>query len=176
MDNDFLIRNERQEEYRQVENLVRESFWNIYTPGCTEHYVLHCYRDNPDFIPQLDFVMEKEGKLIGQVIFSKAELILQDGTSLPSWTFGPICIHPDYKRKGYGLQLLNYALEKAREMGLGFLCMEGNIDFYKLAGFQLASNYGIHYHDMPPGEDAPFFLAQELIPDWLRRQGSGACR
>lgn len=84
MDNDFLIRNERQEEYRQVENLVRESFWNIYTPGCTEHYVLHCYRDNPDFIPQLDFVMEKEGKLIGQVIFSKAELILQDGTSLPS--------------------------------------------------------------------------------------------
>ncbi|MDY5318579.1 MAG: N-acetyltransferase, partial [Candidatus Egerieousia sp.] len=167
MDNDFLIRNERQEEYRQVENLVRESFWNIYTPGCTEHYVLHCYRDNPDFIPQLDFVMEKEGKLIGQVIFSKAELILQDGTSLPSWTFGPICIHPDYKRKGYGLRLLNYALEKAREMGLGFLCMEGNIDFYKLAGFQLASNYGIHYHDMPPGEDAPFFLAQELIPDWL---------
>ena len=97
--------------------------------------MLHCYRDNPDFIPQLDFVMEKEGKLIGQVIFSKAELILQDGTSLPSWTFGPICIHPDYKRKGYGLQLLNYALERAREMGLGFLCMEGNIDFYKLAGF-----------------------------------------
>lgn len=124
MDNDFLIRNERQEEYRQVENLVRESFWNIYTPGCTEHYVLHCYRDNPDFIPQLDFVMEKEGKLIGQIIFSKAELILQDGTSLPSWTFGPICIHPDYKRKGYGLRLLNHALEKAREMGLGFLCME----------------------------------------------------
>lgn len=75
--------------------------------------------------------------------------------SFPSWTFGPICIHPDYKRKGYGLRLLNYALEKAREMGLGFLCMEGNIDFYKLAGFQLASNYGIHYHDMPPGEDAP---------------------
>ena len=140
MDNDYLIRNERQEEYRQVENLVRESFWNIYTPGCTEHYVLHCYRDNPDFIPQLDFVMEKEGKLIGQVIFSKAELILQDGTSLPSWTFGPICIHPDYKRKGYGLRLLNYALEKARDIGIGFLCMEGNIDFYKLAGFQLASN------------------------------------
>ena len=121
MDNDFLIRNERQEEYRQVENLVRESFWNIYTPGCTEHYVLHCYRDNPDFIPQLDFVMEKEGKLIGQVIFSKAELILQDGTSLPSWTFGPICIHPDYKRKGYGLRLLNYALEYAsrRRCALG---------------------------------------------------------
>ena len=96
--------------------------------------------------------------------------------SFHNWTFGPICIHPDYKRKGYGLRLLNYALEKAREMGLGFLCMEGNIDFYKLAGFQLANNYGIHYHDMPPGEDAPFFLAQELIPDWLRRQGSGACR
>ncbi|MGM9721622.1 MAG: hypothetical protein ACI3YW_03235 [Candidatus Egerieousia sp.] len=72
MDNDFLIRNERQEEYRQVENLVRESFWNIYTPGCTEHYVLHCYRDNPDFIPQLDFVMEKNGFLpTGQMVIDE---------------------------------------------------------------------------------------------------------
>lgn len=171
MDKDLTIRLERKSDYNEVENLVREAFWNVYRPGCTEHYVLRCYRDNPAFIPELDLVMEEEGRLIGQVMFSKAELLLPDGTSVPSWTFGPIGIHPDHKRKGYGLKLLNYALEKARKMGVGFLCMEGNIEFYKHAGFDLASKYGIHYHDMPLDEEVPFFLAQELIPGWLRANG-----
>lgn len=115
------IRLERPEEYRAVEGLTREAFWNVYRPGCTEHFVLHCYRDNPDFIPELDFVMEESGRLIGLVMFSKAELALPDGSRKQSWTFGPICIHPDYKRKGYGLRLLNHALGKARETGIGFL-------------------------------------------------------
>ena len=104
------IRLEKPEEYRAVENLTREAFWNVYRPGCTEHFVLNQYRRNPDFIPELDFVMEEEGRLIGHVMFSKAELVLNDGSKKPSWTFGPISIHPDYKRKGYGLQLLRYAL------------------------------------------------------------------
>ena len=171
MNKDIVIRNERLSDYSEVENLVRESFWNVYRPGCTEHYVLHCYRDNPDFIPELDFVMEEAGRLVGHVMFSKAELVLKDGLSVPSWTFGPICIHPDYKRKGYGLMLLNHALGKARNMGVGFICMEGNIGFYSHAGFDLASKYGIHYHDMPWDEEAPFFLAQELIPGWLEANG-----
>ena len=143
----------------------------MYRPGCTEHYVLHCYRDNPDFIPELDFVMEEDGRIIGHVMFSRAELVLNDGTKKPSWTFGPISIHPDYKRKGYGIQLLDYALDKARENGIGFLCMEGNIDFYKHAGFDLASKKNIHYHDFPKEDVVPFFLAQELIPGWLKDNG-----
>ncbi|MBR4337562.1 MAG: N-acetyltransferase [Bacteroidaceae bacterium] len=166
------IRLEQPKDYREVENLTREAFWNVYRPGCTEHYVLHQYRTNPDFIPELDFVMEEEqGCIIGHIMFSRAELVLDDGNKIPSWTFGPISIHPDYKRKGYGLQLLNYALEKARELGIGFLCMEGNIDFYRHAGFGLASRLGIHYHAEPRDADVPYFLAQELVPGWLKRQG-----
>ena len=161
------IRLECPEDYRVVEELTREAFWNVYKPGCVEHYVLNQYRNNPDFIPELDFVMEEDGLIIGHVMFSKAELVLTDGTCKPSWTFGPISIHPDYKRKGYGLKLLNYALEKAREMGVGFLCMEGNFDFYKHAGFGLASKLGIHYHSEPKDAEVPYFLAQELIPGWL---------
>ena len=169
----MTIRLEQPEDYRVVEDLTREAFWNIYRPGCTEHYVLKQYRNNPDFIPELDFVMEQDGKIIGHVMFSKAEIILNDGTRFPSWTFGPISIHPDYKRKGYGLKLLNHALEKAREMGIGLLQMEGNIAFYKHAGFDLASKLRIHYHDMPEGEEVPFFLAQELIPGyWGDREGT----
>ena len=165
------IRLEQPQDWREVENLTREAFWNVYRPGCTEHYVLNQYRHNPDFIPELDFVMEEDGKIIGHVMFSKAEIILNDGSHFPSWTFGPISIHPDYKRKGYGLKLLNYALEKAKEMGIGLLQMEGNIDFYKHAGFDLASKFKIHYHDEPRDADVPYFLAQELIPDWLSSNG-----
>ena len=172
------IRLEQPKDYREVENLTRESFWNVYRPGCTEHYVLNQYRTNPDFIPELDLVMEEgdgehqsPGKIIGHVMFSKAELVLDDGRRVPSWTFGPISIHPDYKRKGYGLKLLQYALEKAREMGIGFLCMEGNIEFYRHAGFDLASKQNIHYHAEPKDAEVPYFLAQELIPGWLQDNG-----
>lgn len=167
----MIIRLETPADYREVENLTREAFWNVYRPGCTEHYVLNQYRDNPDFIPELDFVMEEDGKIIGHVMFSKAELVLPDGTRKPSWTFGPISIHPDHKRKGYGLRLLQSALERAREKGVGFLCMEGNIDFYKHAGFSLASGFDVHYHDFPKDAEVPFFLARELIPGWLASNG-----
>lgn len=167
------IRLERPQDWREVEKLSREAFWNVYRPGCTEHFVLNQYRTNPDFIPELDFVMEEDGRIIGHVMFSKAEIILDDGTPFPSWTFGPISIHPDYKRKGYGLRLLNYALEKAKEMGVGLLQMEGNIDFYRHAGFDLASKMRIHYHDEPRDSEVPYFLAQELIPGyWGGREGT----
>ena len=165
------IRLEQPEDFREVENLTRESFWNVYRPGCTEHYVLNQYRSNPDFIPELDLVMEEGGRIIGHIMFSRAELVLDDGTHCPSWTFGPISIHPDYKRQGYGLKLLNYTLDKARELGIGFLCMEGNIDFYRHAGFDLASKLKIHYHAEPRDAEVPYFLAQELIPGWLERNG-----
>ena len=178
------IRLEETKDYREVENLTREAFWNVYRPGCTEHYVLNQYRTNPVFSPELDFVMERLGvgdgtsgmednKIIGHVMFSKAEIILDDGTHFPSWTFGPISIHPDYKRKGYGLKLLKYAIDKAKEMGIGLLQMEGNIVFYKHAGFDLASKMKIHYHAEPRDSEVPYFLAQELIPGyWGNREGT----
>ena len=161
------IRLEQPKDYREVENLTREAFWNVYAPGCVEHFVLNQYRNNPDFIPELDFVMEEDGKIIGHVMYSKAEIVCENGNKLAAWTFGPISIHPDYKRKGYGLKLLNYSIEKAREMGIGVLCMEGNIDFYKHAGFVLASSLNIHYHAEPKESEVPYFLAQELIPGYL---------
>lgn len=161
------IRLEQEKDYREVENLTREAFWNVYRPGCVEHYVLNQYRNNADFIPELSLVMIEDGKIIGHVMYSKASLTLDDGTEFPAWTFGPISIHPDYKRKGYGLKLLNYSIAKAREMGIGMLCMEGNIDFYKHAGFVMASTLGLHYHGEPKDAEVPYFLAQELTPSYL---------
>ena len=161
------IRLETPQDYREVENLTREAFWNVYRPGCTEHFVLNRYRNHPDFIPELDFVMEEDGKIIGHVMYSKAWLLTDEGEKIRAWTFGAISIHPDYKRKGYGLKLLCYSLEKAREQGIGLLCMEGKIGFYRHAGFVVASTLGIHYHAEPREAEVPYFLAQELVPGYL---------
>lgn len=165
--NNITIRLERVEEHHEVENLVRESFWNVYRPGCLEHYVLHQLRIDPDFISELDFVMELDGKLIGQNIFVKAVINADDSRIIPIVIMGPICITPELKRKGYGKILLDYSLDKAARMGFGAVCIEGNIDFYGKSGFTYASEFGIRYHGLPEGEDASFFLCKELIPGYL---------
>ena len=165
--NDLIIRLERKDEQREVETLVREAFWNVYRPGCLEHFVLHQLRDDPAFVPELDFVMEKDGQLIGQNMFMRACIKADDGREIPIMTMGPICIHPQFKRRGYGKILLDYSLEKAAELGCGALCFEGNIDFYGKSGFSYSSNFGIRYHGLPEGEDASFFLCRELFPGYL---------
>lgn len=167
MKDNIVIRSEEKGEYRKVENMVRESFWNVYRPGCMENYVLHQLRKDAAFVPELDLVMEQNGELIGQNMFMRAWIAADDGSKIPIMTMGPICIAPQWKRKGYGKILLDYSLEKAKELGCGALCFEGNIDFYGKSGFREASEFGIRYHGLPEGEDASFFLCKELIPGYL---------
>ncbi len=164
---DYIIRLEERRDYREVENLVRESFWNVYRPGCSEHYVIHMLRDDPAFIPELDFVMEKDGKLIGQNMFMRTIIEADNGKVVDVLTMGPIGITPELKRQGYGKAILDYSLEKATKMGFGAVLFEGNIDFYGKSGFDYAGKFGIRYHDLPEGADASFFLCKELIPGYL---------
>ncbi|MBE6751550.1 MAG: N-acetyltransferase [Ruminococcaceae bacterium] len=166
--NDLIIRNERKDEQREVENLVRESFWNVYRPGCLEHYVLNQLRNDKAFIHELNFVMEKDGKIIGQNMFMHAVIKADDGRDIPILTMGPICIANELKRQGYGKILLDYSLEKATEMGFGAICFEGNIGFYGKSGFTYASEFGIRYHDLPADADASFFLCKELKNGYLK--------
>ena len=165
--NKYTIRPEKEEDYRAVENLVRESFWNVYRPGCSEHYVIHMLRDDPAFVKELDFVMEKDGELIGQNMFMKTIIEADDGRTIPVLTMGPIGIIPQQKRKGYGKAMLDYSLEKAAGLGFGAVLFEGNIDFYGKSGFDYASKFGIRYHDLPEDADSSFFLCKELITGYL---------
>ena len=164
---DYTIRLEKAEDYREVENLVRESFWNVYRPGCSEHDVIHVLRDDPAFVKELDFVMEQNGKLIGQNMFMRTVINADDGRVIDVLTMGPIGITPELKRHGYGKKLLDYSLEKAAAMGFGAVLFEGNIGFYGHSGFTYARNFGIRYHDLPEGADDSFFLCKELIPGYL---------
>lgn len=165
---DYTIRLERKEEHRFVETLVREAFWNVYRPGCLEHFVLHKLREDAAFVPELDFVLEKDGLLIGQNMFMRAVICADDGREIPIMTMGPICITPAFQKQGYGKLLLDHSLEKAAELGCGALCFEGNIGFYGKSGFSYASAFGIRYRGLPEGADASFFLCRELIPGYLR--------
>ena len=165
--NDCTIRLEKPEDCREVENLVRESFWNVYRPGCSEHYVIHVLRDDPAFVKELDFVMEQDGVLIGQNMFMRTVINADDGRVIDVLTMGPIGITPELKRKGYGKKLLDCSLEKAAAMGFGAVLFEGNIGFYGHSGFTYARNFGIRYHDLPEGADDSFFLCKELIPGYL---------
>ncbi len=166
-DNEFVIRRETAQDHRAVEELVRESFWNVYRPGCLEHFVLHRLRGDPAFVPELDLVMEKDGELIGQNMFMRAAIRTDDGRELPIMTMGPICIAPAYKRRGFGKLLLDESLSRAAALGCGALCFEGNIGFYGKSGFRYASEYGIRYRGLPEGADASFFRCRELIGGWL---------
>ncbi|MGN0518068.1 MAG: GNAT family N-acetyltransferase [Acutalibacteraceae bacterium] len=164
---DYIIRLETPDDYRETETLVRESFWNVYRPGCLEHYVLHTYRTAPDFVPELDFVMVKDGRIIGQTMYVRTHILSDDGRKIPIMTMGPICIAPEYKRQGYGKALLDYSMEQAEKLGAGALCFEGNIEFYGKSGFVLASSLGIHYHGEPRDAEVPYFLCKELKPGYL---------
>ena len=160
----LIIRKEEEKDYRETENLVREAFWNVYRPVCMEHYVLHRFRNDESFVPELDFVAELDGKIIGQVIYVRAAIDCDDGRKIPVMTFGPISIAPDYKRKGYGKILLDYSMEKAKESGAEALLITGNIDFYGKSGFVPALKKGIRYADDPTAE---YFLVKELKAGFL---------
>ena len=165
--NDITFRLEETKDHRAVEELIRASFWNVYRPGCSEHYVIHVLRDDPAFVKELDFVMEQGGRLIGQNMFMQTVIEADGGGTVDVLTMGPICITPELKRKGYGKALLDFSLEKAAALGYGAVLFEGNIAFYGKSGFDYAGKFGVRYHDLPEGADTSFFLCRELIPGYL---------
>ncbi|MBE6370969.1 MAG: N-acetyltransferase [Lentisphaerae bacterium] len=167
MKKDCTIRLEKNEDHRMAETLCREAFWNVYRPGCLEHYVLHCLRNDPAFVPELDFVMERGGQLIGQNVFVRAAIHADDGREVPIMTMGPIWILPEFRGQGYGKFLLDYTLERAAALGCPALCFEGNINFYGKSGFRFAREFGLRYHGLPAGADDSFFLCRELRPGYL---------
>lgn len=167
MKNDYRIRPETSADYSNVENLTREAFWNVYRPGCLEHYVLHRFRTRPDFIPKLSLCLTVNGKLIAHVMYVHAEIRADDGRIVPIMTFGPISVDPNYRRQGYGTILLQDSMGKAKELGAKALAITGNIGFYGKSGFVVASTKDIHYYMEPREEVVPYFLIKELENGFL---------
>ena len=137
------IRNETEKDFREVEELTREAFWNLYFPGCNEHYLVHQMRNHPDFIKELDLVAEYNGKIVGNIMYTKAWLINEDGQELEILSFGPLSVLPEYQRKGVGSALVNHTKKAAQEKGEKAIVIFGDPHNYCKHGFKNGKDLNI---------------------------------
>ena len=158
---DYIIRKETEKDYREVEELAREAFWNLSKPGCDEHYFIHTLRDHPDFVPELDYVIEVEGRVAGSVMYSKSFLSDENGTVKNILTMGPLCVHPDYQRKGLGKKLLEHTFSIAAEMGYDVIINFGNPDNYVARGYKSCKKYNVCFE----GDIFPAALLVKTLTD-----------
>ncbi|MDO4453855.1 MAG: N-acetyltransferase [Eubacteriales bacterium] len=164
MNEQIKIRNERKEDYETVEKITRAAFYNLYVPGCVEHYLVHIMREHEDFIPELDFVLELDGDIIGNIMYTKAGLIDETENRKEVLTFGPLCIAPAYQRMGYGKLLLEHSFQKAVELGYDAIVIFGSPSNYVSRGFQSCKKYNVCIEN---GKYPTAMMVKELVPQAL---------
>ena len=169
-DMDILLRPERPDDYRQSENVTREAFWNLMTPGCDEHYLLHTMRDDANFVPELDFVAEKDDRIIGNIVYAKSSITDHEGIRHEALTFGPVSVLPEFQRSGIGARLIFHTLDLARELGYRAVIIFGHPDYYPRFGFKRARDFGLTASN---GKAPDAFMALELVPGSLKEIGGG---
>ena len=160
----IVIRNERPDDYQIVEEITREAFYNIYVPGCVEHYLVHVMRSHEDFIPELDFVMELDGEVMGSIMYTKASLTDEDGVKKEILTFGPVCILPKYQRRGYGKMLIEHSFQAALKLGYDAVVIFGSPANYVGCGFKSCRKFHV---SVEGGLYPAAMMVKELIPGAL---------
>ena len=158
------IRNEVETDYERVEEITRKAFWNLYIPGCIEHYLVHVMRPHKDFLPELDLVIEVDNQIIGNIMYTKTKLIDESGEEKNILTFGPVCILPQYQRKGYGKKLMEYSFEQASALGYDVIVIFGNPNNYVSRGFKSCKKYNICLEN---GTYPAAMMVKELKPEAL---------
>ena len=158
------IRNEKETDYERVEEITRKAFWNLYIPGCNEHYLVHIMRFHEDFLPELDLVIEVDNQIIGNIMYTKAKLVDECGKEKEILTFGPVCILPEYQRMGYGKKLMEYSFEQAIALGYDVIVIFGNPSNYVSRGFKSCKKYNICIEN---GTYPAAMMVKELKPEVL---------
>lgn len=152
------IRLEEEKDYKEVENLTREAFFNVYRPGCFEHLVINKLRKDDCFVKELDYVIEEDDKIIANIVYSLGTIKSIEGNTEKVLTFGPLSVLPEYQNKGYGKKLIEFTLELAQSLGYPLVLITGNPDYYKKYGFVSASRYNIFYEGNEVTDEAPYFM------------------
>lgn len=161
----ITLRLEEEKDLRTVENLTREAFWNVYRPGCIEHFVLHKLRSSPAFIKELDLVAELDGKIVGNIVYSKAVIVDDADAKHEVIGFGPLSVLPACQRQGIGAKLIEHTAEIAKEMGFKAIIIFGDPSYYHRFGFENAEKFDIHTAE---GENFDPFMAKELYAGSLQ--------
>ncbi|MDR2916291.1 MAG: N-acetyltransferase [Tannerella sp.] len=145
----ITIRNIQESDFRLVEEITREAFWNLYCPGCNEHFLVHNIRNHADFIPELSFVIELDSKVVGSILYTKSKIVSTDGTRHDVITFGPVSILPSLHRRGLGKALISHSIEEAKRLGYRAIVIGGYPYHYEIYGFTGSKKYHI---TMPDGK------------------------
>lgn len=164
MEENIIIRNEKKEDWELVERITRQAFYNLYVPGCVEHYLVHIMREHEDFIPELDFVLELDGQVIGNIMYTKAKLTDENGTEKEILTFGPVSIHPAYQRMGHGKMLMEHSFQAAIQLGYDTIVILGSPANYVSRGFKCCKKYNVCIEN---GKYPAAMMVKELIPHIL---------
>lgn len=155
------IRFELPEDFQAVEHLVREAFWNVYAPGCCEHYILHQLRQDPCYVPELSYILEEDGHVVAQIAYAKGRYCPDSGGEQAMLLFGPVAVLPGAQGRGYGSALISFTLKRAKELGWPCVIVTGDPGYYGRFGFEPASRYGIYSREFGRGE-APAFQIKIL--------------
>lgn len=158
------IRLEREDDYLEVEKMVRDSFWNIYRPGAFEHFIVHQLRDDESFIDNLAYVIEKDSKIVAHINYSKGYLQFENQTT-DAVVLGPVAVAKDYQNQGLGAELIRYTLDLAKDYPYVFVI--GDENFYERFGFVSASRYNIFLDGTDTEEENPFFMIKVFDEDEL---------
>ncbi len=164
MEQKIIIRNEEKRDWTIVEDITRKAFYNLYVQGCVEHYLVHIMRNHEDFIPELDFVLELDGNVIGNIMYTKAKLFDEEGNSKNILTFGPVCVLPAYQRMGYGKLLIEHSFQKAIQLGYDVIVIFGSPGNYVSRGFKSCKKYNVCIEN---GKYPAAMMVKELIPHVL---------
>ncbi len=173
MKKNFIIRRETEADWTRVEEITRSAFYNLYIPGAAEHYLVHIMRSHPDFIRELALVLEREGQVIGSILYTRTRLADERGEERDILTFGPVCVLPEYQRMGYGKALMEASFQKAAELGYDTIVIFGAPGNYVSRGFKSCRRYNVCLED---GTFPAAMLVKELVPGpldgrkWVYRQ------
>lgn len=139
----FYIRPETEDDYFENEHVTREAFWNLYVPGCNEHYLVHVLRKHVDYLPEFSFVAEYDHKIIGNIFYARSHVINEHDEKLDTLTFGPVCVLPEYQRKGVGTALIQHTVEIAKQKNYPAIIIYGSPCNYCKHGFKNCKDYQI---------------------------------
>ena len=156
------IRNEMESDYKAVEDITRKAFYNMYVPGCSEHYLVHIMRGHEDFIPELDFVLELDDRVIGNIMYTKARLVDEAGEEKEILTFGPVSVAPEYQRMGYGKMLMEHSFKQAVSLGYDVIVIFGSPMNYVSRGFKSCKKFNVCLEN---GTYPAAMMVKELVPD-----------
>ena len=144
----IIIRQEEERDYRRIEEIAREAFWNLYFPETDIPVVVNKLRRSSDFIKELTYVIEVNGKVEGAIFYTNSKIIDKKEVEHKVISFGPVFISPEFHRQGLGRKLITYTIEKAKEMGYRAIITLGYPYHYEPYGFLGGKKYGISMPDM----------------------------